>query len=87
MIRDPLWPLITNVKTYCSNVSDRSISGLVISVTWPCFYDGKLLGLVGLDIHAADLVEGVTYFNSPDKKTYAFLIDYRGEDFMTLWYF
>ena len=87
MIRDPLSPLITNVKVDYLYLLDGSISGLVISVTWPCFYDGKLLGLVGLDIHAADLVEGVTYFNSPDKKTYAFLIDYRGEDFMTLWYF
>ena len=65
MIRDSLWPLISNIKIYCLNVLYLSISGLVIPVTWPCFYDGKLLGLVGLDIHAADLVEGVTYFNSP----------------------
>ncbi len=53
-------------------------AGLVVSVAWPCFYDGSLLGLVGLDIHAADLLEGVTYFNSPDRNTYAFLVDYRG---------
>ena len=41
-----------------------TVSGLVVSVTWPCFYDGRLLGLVGLDIHAADMMEGVTYYNS-----------------------
>ena len=62
-----------------ANFTINYITGLVISVTWPCFYDGKLLGLVGLDIHAADMMEGVTYYNSPDKNTYAFLIDHRGK--------
>lgn len=48
-----------------------------MSMTWPCFESGHLLGVVGLDIHLGDLVEDVTYFNQKQNLE-AFLIDHHG---------
>ena len=55
-----------------------SFPGLVVAVTWPCFYHKELIGVVGLDIYAGHLLEGVTYFQKPDKSSYAFIIDKKG---------
>ncbi|ELT96782.1 hypothetical protein CAPTEDRAFT_225126 [Capitella teleta] len=52
-------------------------SGVLMSMTWPCFESGRLLGVVGLDIHLGDLVEDVTYFNQKQNLE-AFLIDHHG---------
>lgn len=57
-------------------------SGLVVSLTQPCFHYEILLGAVGLDIHLADLVEDFTYFNMLGGRTYAFLIDKHGKAFL-----
>ncbi len=54
------------------------LPGVVLPVTWPCYYDGELLGIVGLDIHFGHLVEGITYF-SQTKNSYAFLVDKNGQ--------
>ncbi len=53
-----------------------------MSVTWPCFNEGNLFGIVGMDIHAGDIVEGITYFTQPRKNTYAFMIDTTGKTVM-----
>lgn len=46
-------------------------------MTWPCYYDDVLLGIVGLDVPLGDIVESATYFQQ-DKSTYAFVIDSKG---------
>ena len=58
-------------------VKDEFAYGVVLPVTWPCFYDNQLLGVMGLDIHFSDVVEGFTYFNKTEQ-AYAFLIDKNG---------
>ena len=52
-----------------------------MAVSWPCFYDGVMLGVAGLDIQLGELLEGITYFNG-DGATYAFLIDATGQYIM-----
>lgn len=51
---------------------------MLMAVTWPCFYDGKMLGVAGLDIQLGELLEGITYFPG-DGSIYAFLIDGNGQ--------
>ena len=65
--------------TVLSNRYHISISvGVVLPIGWPCYHDDKLLGVMGVDIHLGDVVDGITYF-SHDKNAYAFLIDKTGE--------
>jgi hypothetical protein len=51
---------------------------VVLPIAWPCFHEGLFLGVMGVDIQLADVVEGITYFDS-DKNAYAFLIDKTGK--------
>lgn len=40
--------------------------------------DGKIIGVLGIDLPLANLLEDVTHFNSP-APSYAFAIDAKGE--------
>ncbi|KAI0241312.1 VWFA and cache domain-containing protein 1 [Lamellibrachia satsuma] len=60
---------------------DTASKGMLMAVTWPCFYDGKMLGVAGLDIQLGELLEGITYFPG-DGSIYAFLIDGNGKTVM-----
>jgi len=51
---------------------------MLMAVTWPCFYDGKMLGVAGLDVQLGELLEGITYYTG-DGSSYAFLIDGNGQ--------
>lgn len=53
-------------------------TGVVVPVTWSCFDDDMLLGVVGLDIQLSDVVQDVTYFMSSDSNAYAFMMDVNG---------
>ena len=59
-------------------IKDTAAEGVVIPITWPCFHDDQMIGVVGLDIHLADIVEDVTYFTAPQKNAYVFLMDING---------
>ena len=64
-------------------------SGLVVSITQPCYHLDLLIGAVGLDIHLSHLVEDMTYFNQPGGHSYAFLLDTFGSyqlTFTTIYY-
>ena len=37
-------------------------TGLLTSITLPCYHQGKFIGVVGTDISMADLLSEVTYF-------------------------
>ena len=58
--------------------------GDVISMTWPCFADERLLGIVGLDIQLSDVVQDVAYFTSADGSTYAYMIDMHGKVYFNM---
>jgi len=54
-----------------------------MSITWPCFYDHELFGLVGFDVPMGEVVEAITYYTK-DKSGYAFMIDKNGQNFFFL---
>jgi len=73
-----------NVNKITPNVPKISLpykdplgSGLIMSITWPCFYDHELFGLVGFDVPMGEVVEAITYYTK-DKSGYAFMIDKNG---------
>ncbi|CAH1774319.1 unnamed protein product [Owenia fusiformis] len=61
---------------------DLAKERLVMSITWPCFSEGRLspkkvIGIMGLDIDMADIVQDITYYNT-DMSSYAFLLNTDG---------
>ena len=56
---------------------DEAGQGLTISITWPCMYEGRTIGVVGLDLHAAEVMEDVTYYNQ-SHNSYSFVINTEG---------
>lgn len=55
--------------------------GLIATVAMQVVHENQLVGVVGIDITMADLLEDVTYFN-PGQSSYAFLMDNRGRTMM-----
>lgn len=47
-----------------------------MSLTWPCLHDGHLFGVVGMDIHAGDVLESATYYT--EDNSYVILLNNRG---------
>ncbi|XP_078657688.1 VWFA and cache domain-containing protein 1-like isoform X1 [Branchiostoma floridae x Branchiostoma belcheri] len=65
---------------------DRMGKGLILSITQPVYYtkgenDHLLLGIVGIDLSMADLMEDMTYYEE-GQSTYAFVIDKNGYTLM-----
>ncbi|XP_071491032.1 VWFA and cache domain-containing protein 1-like [Diadema antillarum] len=56
---------------------DSTGTGLIMSLTRPCYANDQVFGIVGLDINMADILEDVTYFEEGDQ-SYAFMIDDQG---------
>ena len=54
-----------------------SFSGLLMSITLPCFHEGKFIGVAGTDINMNDLLSDITFFNQ-GQSTYAFMISNSG---------
>ena len=50
---------------------------MVVSLTQPCYHLDQLIGAVGVDLHLADLVEDVVYFQQPGGRSHALLVDVR----------
>ncbi len=48
-----------------------------MSITLPCFHDGKFIGVAGTDINIDDLLSDITFFNQ-GQSTYAFMISNSG---------
>ena len=56
-------------------------TGLVTSITLPCYHQGKFIGVVGTDISMADLLSEITYFQK-GQSSYAFMADSSGRTMM-----
>ena len=52
-------------------------SGLLMSITLPCFHEGKFIGMAGTDINMDDLLSDITFFNQ-GQGTYAFMVSNSG---------
>ena len=69
----------TSTKPSISSPTHDAVggSGIIVSITWPCFLGKQLLGIVGLDVHLGVLMEEVTYFE--EDKAYVFAVDRKGQ--------
>lgn len=48
-----------------------------MSITLPCFHEGKFIGVAGTDINMDDLLSDITFLNQ-GQSTYAFMISNSG---------
>ena len=48
-----------------------------MSITLPCFHEGKFIGVAGTDINMDDLLSDITFFNQ-GQSTYAFMVSNSG---------
>ena len=56
-------------------------TGLITSITLPCYHQGKFIGVVGTDISMADLLSEITYFQK-GQSSHAFMADSSGRTMM-----
>ena len=56
-------------------------TGLLTSITLPCYHRGMFIGVVGTDISMADLLSDVTYFQK-GQSSYAWMADSTGRTIM-----
>ncbi|XP_032221259.2 VWFA and cache domain-containing protein 1 [Nematostella vectensis] len=55
--------------------------GLLTSITFPCYHQGKFIGVAGTDVVMSELLADVTYFNQ-GQASYAFVADSSGRTMM-----
>ena len=70
------FPMLLVIEVLHMN-SLSSFSGLLMSITLPCFHEGKFIGVAGTDINMDDLLSDITFFNQ-GQSTYAFMISNSG---------
>nr|CAB3227392.1 VWFA and cache domain-containing protein 1-like [Phallusia mammillata] len=70
-------PVIWSVPYY-----DAGGIGMVLTVATPVAIDGKLRGVVGVDVTMHELFADITYFRVAAHTTYAFLVDTAGRVLM-----
>ena len=56
-------------------------TGLLTTITLPCYYQGTFIGVVGTDISMEDLLSEITYFQK-GQSSYAFMADSSGRTMM-----
>ena len=49
-----------------------------MSISQTCIINDKVIGIVGMDVNMADLLEDITYFEKGEQ-SYAFLINHQGK--------
>ena len=54
------------------------LSGLILSMSQPCLHNGSPIGVSGIDLHVADLVQEITYYN-PEDGSYSFMVNENGK--------
>lgn len=69
------WP-IDSQPALSLPVKDEVGKGTIVTLTWPCMHDGHLFGIVGIDIHAGDVLEPATYYTQDN--SYAIVLNNRG---------
>lgn len=53
-------------------------AGFIMTVSRPCYFGNLLLGVVGVDVNLAYILEDVTYYQD-SLASYTFLIDNKGQ--------
>ncbi|EDO48211.1 predicted protein [Nematostella vectensis] len=64
-----------------STKADILTFGLLTSITFPCYHQGKFIGVAGTDVVMSELLADVTYFNQ-GQASYAFVADSSGRTMM-----
>lgn len=54
------------------------LPGFIMTVSRPCYFGNLLLGVVGVDVNLAYILEDVTYYQD-SLASYTFLIDNKGQ--------
>nr|XP_014353389.1 PREDICTED: VWFA and cache domain-containing protein 1 [Latimeria chalumnae] len=95
MVLNQLSNLETTVGRFYTNLPNRMIDeavfslpysdemgdGLIMTVSKPCYFGNLLLGIVGVDVNLAYILEDVTYYQD-SLASYTFLIDNKGYTLM-----
>ncbi|XP_023574065.1 VWFA and cache domain-containing protein 1 isoform X2 [Octodon degus] len=95
MVLNQLSNLETTVGRFYTNLPNRMIDeavfslpfsdemgdGLIMTVSKPCYFGNLLLGIVGVDVNLAYILEDVTYYQD-SVASYTFLIDNKGYTLM-----
>ncbi|XP_042191042.1 VWFA and cache domain-containing protein 1 [Callorhinchus milii] len=95
MVLNQLSNLETTVGRFYTNLPNRMIDqavfslpytdemgdGLIMTVSKPCYFGNMLLGIVGVDVNLAYILEDVTYYQD-SSASYTFLIDNKGYTLM-----
>ncbi|XP_078074535.1 VWFA and cache domain-containing protein 1 isoform X2 [Mustelus asterias] len=95
MVLNQLSNLETTVGRFYTNLPNRMIDeavfslpytdemgdGLIMTVSKPCYFGNMLLGIVGVDVNLAYILEDVTYYRD-SSASYTFLIDNKGYTLM-----
>ncbi|KAM6962725.1 VWFA and cache domain-containing protein 1 [Aplochiton taeniatus] len=95
MVLNQLSNLETSVGRFYTNLPNRMIDlvrfslpytdpmgdGFIMTVSRPCYFGNLLLGVVGVDVNLAYILEDVTYYQD-SLASYTFLIDNKGYTLM-----
>ncbi|TVK90659.1 VWFA and cache domain-containing protein 1 [Bagarius yarrelli] len=66
-----------DVVTFSLPYADQMGDGFIMTVSRPCYFGNLLLGVVGVDVNLAYILEDVTYYQD-SLASYTFLIDNKG---------
>ncbi|TRY54000.1 hypothetical protein DNTS_015557 [Danionella cerebrum] len=70
-----------DVATFSLAYADPMGDGFIMTVSRPCYFGNLLLGVVGVDVNLAYILEDVTYYQD-SLASYTFLIDNKGYTLM-----
>ncbi|RXM36476.1 VWFA and cache domain-containing protein 1 [Acipenser ruthenus] len=70
-----------DVAVFSLPYNDEMGEGLIMTVVRPCYFGNLLLGIVGVDVNLAYILEDVTYYQD-SLASYTFLIDNKGYTLM-----
>ncbi|KAF7711811.1 hypothetical protein HF521_000822 [Silurus meridionalis] len=66
-----------DIATFSLPYADQMGDGFIMTVSRPCYFGNLLLGVVGVDVNLAYILEDVTYYQD-SLASYTFLIDNKG---------
>uniref|UniRef100_A0A672MXS4 VWFA and cache domain-containing protein 1 n=1 Tax=Sinocyclocheilus grahami TaxID=75366 RepID=A0A672MXS4_SINGR len=70
-----------DVASFSLPYADQMGDGFIMTVSRPCYFGNLLLGVVGVDVNLAYILEDVTYYQD-SLASYTFLIDNKGYTLM-----
>jgi len=79
VIGDPFLPFnwtVSNKALVSLPHKDTVDGGAVITISWPCSYNGRPFGVAGFEVHMNEILEHAIYYQ--EDSSYAFVMDKRG---------